>query len=285
MTQPSLMKPRRSKNFSPTQIGLVLFLSLGSLMIVFPFVWMLLGGFKTSAESHAFPPPFFPEHFGWENFTKLFETMPFWQMFWNSIWTSIFIACGNILIGAPAAYAFARLRFPGHGFWFWLHMLSMVIPWQITLIPTFLIVRALGWYDSFTGLIVPSLANAFTVFLLFQFFKSLPRSLEESVLMDGGSWGTALRHVALPAAGGAIAAAWLFSFLGNWQSFIWPFIVLQSEEKMVVSAGLMYLQNQFVVDTPLLMAGSALACVPTIVLYFFVQRYLTDAAVTSGIKA
>ena len=205
-------------------------------------------------------------------------------MFWNSFWTSFLIASLNILTGAPAAYAFARLRFPGKSTWFGAHLLSMIVPWQITIIPVFLLIRAFGWYDSYMALIVPSIASGFSVFMLYQFFRSLPKSLEESVLIDGGSWGTALRHIALPTSSGALAAAWLLAFLGNWQSFLWPLIVLQTEEKMVLPVGLLYLQNQFSVNIPVLMAGATLSVLPTIIAYIFLQRYLTDAAITSGVK-
>jgi multiple sugar transport system permease protein len=266
------------------QAALVAFLTLGALAILLPFVWMILTAFKTPAEAYTWPPVWLPAKWSVANFTQLFATIPFGKMFFNSFWTSVLIATLNILSAAPAAYAFARLRFPGQGLWFGSHLLSLMIPWQVTIIPVFLLIRQLGWYDSYAALIVPSIASGFTVFLLFQFFRSLPRSLEESVLIDGGSWFTALRHVALPAARGAIAAAWLFSFLGNWQSFIWPLIVLQSSDKMLLSVGLLSLQNQFTVNIPVLMAGATLSTLPTVIAYLFVQRYLTDAAITSGLK-
>lgn len=266
------------------QIGLIALLTLGAVAILLPFAWMILTAFKTPAEAYTWPPVWLPSKWSVANFEQLFNTIPFARMFANSVWTSVVIASLNILTAAPAAYAFARLRFPGQGLWFGSHLLSLMIPWQVTIIPVFLLIRALGWYDSYTALIIPSIASGFTVFLLFQFFRSLPRSLEESVLIDGGSWFTALRHVALPAASGAIAAAWLFSFLGNWQSFIWPLIVLQSSEKMLLPVGLLSLQNQYSVNIPVLMAGATLSTLPTVIAYLFVQRYLTDAAITSGLK-
>jgi multiple sugar transport system permease protein len=203
------------------QPSLIALLGVGGLLIVVPFLWMIFTAFKTPEEAYAWPPTFLPNQWQLFNFEKLFELVPFLRMFWNSFWTSALIATLNIVIGAPAAYAFARLRFPGSGLVFQSHWLSMIIPWQITLIPTFLLVRSFGWIDSFAGLIVPSIANAYTMFLLYQFFKSLPRALEESVLIDGGSWGTALWHIAIPTSMGAITSAWLLSFLGNWQSFVW----------------------------------------------------------------
>jgi multiple sugar transport system permease protein len=245
---------------------------------------MIFTSFKTPDEAYAQPPVFLPSTWRLENFQKLFELVPFVQMFWNSLWTSAVIATANIVVGAPAAYAFARLRFAGKDVMFQSHVLTMVVPWQITLIPTFLLVRWFGWIDSYTALIVPSIANAYSMFMLYQFFKSLPKSLEESVLMDGGSWGTALRYVALPTSGGAIMATWLLSFLGNWQSFVWPSIVLNSQDKMVLPVGLLALQNHFAINEPVLMAGATLSVVPTIIAYLFTQRYLTDAALQSGLK-
>jgi multiple sugar transport system permease protein len=247
-------------------------------------LYMIFTSFKTPDEAYAQPPTLLPNAWRLENFQKLFELVPFVQMFWNSLWTSAVIASANIVVGAPAAYAFARLRFPVKNLMFQSHVLSMVVPWQITLIPTFLLVRWFGWIDSYTALIVPSIANAYSMFMLYQFFKSLPKSLEESVLMDGGSWGTALRYVALPTSAGAIMATWLLSFLGNWQSFVWPSIVLNSQDKMVLPVGLLALQNHFAINEPVLMAGATLSVVPTIIAYLFTQRYLTDASLQSGLK-
>lgn len=264
--------------------SIVVALVIGSVLIIVPFYWMITMAFKSPEEAYAWPPTLLPQNWTLENFQGLFKTIPFLRMFWNSFWTSFLIASLNILTGAPAAYAFARLRFPGKSTWFGAHMLSMIVPWQITIIPVFLLIRAFGWYDSYMALIVPSIANAFSMFMLYQFFRSLPKSLEESVLIDGGSWYTAMRHIALPTSSGALAAAWLLAFLGNWQSFLWPLIVLQSEEKMVLPVGLLYLQNQFSVNVPVLMAGATLSVLPTIIAYIFLQRYLTDAAVTSGVK-
>lgn len=274
----------RQRRAHGAQIALVCLLTLGGISILLPFVWMILGSFKTPAEAYAWPPVWLPAKWDWTNYKQLFETIPFGRMFFNSFWTSVVIATLNIASAAPAAYAFARLRFPGQNMWFTSHIVSMMIPWQVTIIPVFLMIRKLGWYDSYTALIVPSIASGFTVFLLYQYFRTLPRSLEESVLVDGGSWFTALIHIALPASRPAMAAAWLFAFLGNWQAFIWPLIVLQTSEKMLLSVGLLSLQSQYSVNVPVLMAGTTLATLPTIIAYIFVQRYMTDAAMTSGLK-
>jgi multiple sugar transport system permease protein len=279
MTRFSSRKP-----VSSAQVSLLIALGVGGLVIVLPFLWMIFTAFKTPEEAYSWPPTLLPAQWRLDNFQKLFELVPFGRMFFNSFWTSTLIATLNIVVGAPAAYAFARLRFPGSAVVFQSHLLSMIVPWQITLIPTFLIVRWLGWIDSYAALIVPSIANAYTMFLLYQFFKTLPRSLEESVLIDGGSWGTALWSVALPTSMGAVMAAWLLSFLGNWQSFVWPSIVLNSQDKMVLPVGLLSLQNHFAINIPVLMAGSALSVLPTIIAYLFTQRYLTDASLQSGIK-
>lgn len=275
---------RKKTRFPLSQLLIVLVLSIGALMIFVPFFWMVFTSFKTPTEAYAWPPVWLPKSWNGSNFQQLFDTIPFFKMFLNSVWTSFAIATLNILTAAPAAYAFARLRFPGNNLFFGSHLLSMIVPWQVTLIPTFLMVKQFGWYDSYAALIIPSISNAFTVFLLYQFFKGLPKSLEESILVDGGTWFTALWHIGIPASRGAVAAAWLFAFLGNWQNFLWPLIVLQSQDKMVLPVGLLSLQNQFSVNVPVLMAGATLSSLPTIIAYLFVQRYLTDSAITSGIK-
>jgi multiple sugar transport system permease protein len=284
MTRTDSPTPRLKPRASSPQWLVILALCVGGLLIVIPFYWMITTSFKTPEEAYSWPPLWWPTHWDLKNYDELFKTMPFLQMFWNSAWTSVLIATLNIATAAPAAYAFARLRFPNKGLWFGAHLLSMIVPWQITVIPTFLIIRAFGWYDNYLALIVPSISNAFAVFMLYQFFKSLPKSLEESVLIDGGTWFDALRHIALPTSLGALAATWILAFLGNWQAFIWPLIVLQSEDKLVLPVGLLYLKNQFVVKDTLLMAGSTLAVIPTVIAYLFFQRFLTDSGVQSGIK-
>jgi multiple sugar transport system permease protein len=183
-----------------------------------------------------------------------------------------------------AAYAFTRLRFPGRELFFQGHVLSMLLPWQITLIPSFLLIRALGLVDTFAGYLLPSLTSGWAVYVLGQYLKSFPRSLEESVLVDGGTPYTALVRVVLPLSRGALAVLWVLLFLSYWQSFIWPSVVLSSPDKMVLPVALLAVQNHYAINIPLLMAGTTLMALVPVLVYLSFQRALQNPELFSGFK-
>lgn len=266
------------------QAVLVGFLGLLGMAILYPFLWMLFTGFKPPAEAYTWPPKLLPERWTLEHYQALWEALPVGRALWNSLWTSAFLATANLVLGAPAAYAFSRLRFVGSESLFGLHVLSMLLPWQITLIPTFLLVRSMGLVDSFAGLLLPSLTSGYAVYVLGQYLKSFPKSLEESVLVDGGTPITAFLRVVLPLSRGALAVLWVLLFLGYWQSFIWPSVVLSSPEKMVLPVALLAIQNYHAVNIPLLMAGTTLMALPPVLVYLFFQRALRNPELYSGFK-
>jgi multiple sugar transport system permease protein len=194
------------------------------------------------------------------------------------------MATSNLVLGSLAAYAFTRLGFWGREALFGLHVMSMLLPWQITLIPSFLLVRALGLVDSFLGLILPSLTSGYAVYVLGQYLKTFPKSLEESVLVDGGTAFTALVRVVLPLSRGALAVLWVLLFLSYWQSFIWPSVVLSSPDKTVLPVALLAVQNYHAVNIPLLMAGTTLMALPPVLIYLVFQRALHNPELFSGFK-
>lgn len=266
------------------QALLVAFLGGLSLFILYPFLWMIFTGFKPPAEAYTWPPRLLPERWTLEHYRTLWEALPVGRALWNSLWTSAFLATSNLVLASLAAYAFTRLRFPGQEALFGLHVLSMLLPWQITLIPTFLLVRSLGLVDTFLGFLLPSLTSGYAVYVLGQYLKSFPRSLEESVLVDGGTPLTALLRVVLPLSRGALAVLWVLLFLGYWQSFIWPSVVLSSPERMVLPVALLAIQNYHAVNIPLLMAGTTLMALPPVLVYLFFQRALRNPELFSGFK-
>lgn len=266
------------------QVLLVAFLGGLSVFVLYPFLWMVLTGFKPPAEAYTWPPKLLPERWTLEHYRALWEALPVGRALWNSLWTSAFLATSNLVLASLAAYAFTRLRFLGRETLFGLHVLSMLLPWQITLIPTFLLVRSLGLVDTFLGLLLPSLTSGYAVYVLGQYLKSFPKSLEESVLVDGGTPLTALLRVVLPLSRGALAVLWVLLFLGYWQSFIWPSVVLSSPEKMVLPVALLAIQNYHAVNIPLLMAGTTLMALPPVLVYLFFQRALQNPELFSGFK-
>lgn len=266
------------------QVLLVAFLGGLSVFVLYPFLWMVLTGFKPPAEAYTWPPKLLPERWTLEHYRALWEALPVGRALWNSLWTSAFLATSNLVLASLAAYAFTRLRFLGRETLFGLHVLSMLLPWQITLIPSFLLVRSLGLVDTFLGLLLPSLTSGYAVYVLGQYLKSFPKSLEESVLVDGGTPLTALLRVVLPLSRGALAVLWVLLFLGYWQSFIWPSVVLSSPEKMVLPVALLAIQNYHAVNIPLLMAGTTLMALPPVLVYLFFQRALQNPELFSGFK-
>ncbi len=263
---------------------LVLLLGALSLFVLYPFLWMVLTGFKTPEEAYRWPPVLWPEAWTLENYRNLFSAVPVGRALWNSLWTSALLATANLVLGALAAYAFARLSFPGREFLFQAHVLSMLLPWQITLIPTFLLVRGMGLVDSFLGYLLPSLTSGYAVYVLTQYLRSFPRSLEESVLVDGGTFFTALVRVVLPLSRGALAVLWVLVFLAHWQAFIWPSVVLSSPERLVLPVALLSVQNHYAVHIPLLMAGTTLLALPPVLIYLLLQRSLQNPELFSGFK-
>lgn len=257
------------------------FLGLG---ILYPFVWMILTGFKPLEEVYAWPLRLLSPRWTLDHYRALWETLPLGRALWNSLWTSTVLATSNLVFASLAAYAFTRLRFPGRDLLFGAHVLSMLLPWQITLIPVFLLIRALGLVDTFTGYLLPSLTSGYAVYVLGQYMKSFPRSLEESVLVDGGTRLTALVRVVLPLSRSALAVLWVLLFLAYWQNFIWPSVVLTSPDRMLLTVGLLAVQNHYAVHLPLLMAGVTLLAMPPIAIYLFFQRALSNPELFSGFK-
>ncbi|MGC8876358.1 carbohydrate ABC transporter permease [Thermus sp.] len=266
------------------QTLLVLLLTPLALLVLYPFLWMVFTGFKAPQEAYAWPPTLWPREWTLEHYQALFSAVPVGRALFNSLWTSAFLATSNLALGGMAAYAFTRLAFPGREFFFQGHVLSMLLPWQITLIPTFLLVRALGLVDTFLGYLIPSLTSGYAVYVLGQYLKSFPKSLEESVLVDGGTPFTAFLKVVLPLSRGALAVLWVLLFLGYWQSFIWPSVVLSSPERMVLPVALLAVQNHYAVNIPLLMAGTTLMALPPVLVYLFFQRSLQNPELFSGFK-
>ncbi len=266
------------------QAGLALLLGLLSLGVLYPFLWMVLTGFKTPEEAYRWPPSLWPQGWTLDNYKSLFSAVPLGRALWNSLWTSGLLATSNLVLASLAAYALSRLNFRGREWLFQAHILSMLLPWQITLIPTFLLVRAMGLVDTFAGYILPSLTSGYAVYVLVQYLKTFPRSLEESVLVDGGTPFTALVRVVLPLSRGALVVLWILLFLAHWQAFIWPSVVLSSPERMVLPVALLAVQNHYAVHIPLLMAGTTLMALPPVLVYLFFQRRLQNPEIFSGFK-
>lgn len=258
-------------------------LAVGALLSALPFLWMITTSLKP--QGMVFDPPFFvPRHFEWQNYWQAWRSAPFPRFFMNSAIMTIGITIAQTLFSAMAGYAFARLRFRGRNVLFFLVLGTMMIPFPITLIPSYLIIAQLGWINTYQALIVPRAVSAFAIFLFRQFFVSLPRELEEAAFLDGANRFQVFFRVVLPLSGPVLAASGLFSFLFAWNDFLWPLIVTNSTEMQPIQVGLAYFQGQYGTFWTLLMAATVLATLPVVVVFLFAQRRFIEGITGTGLK-
>jgi len=267
-------------------------LSYGALILltvvfVAPIVWMFLTSFKTNPESTRFPLSWIPREFSTEGYRPIFRAgsdAPVLRYFFNSMIAASAHAALVVVTAAPAAYALARMHFRGKGLMFAVVISTLFIPHVILLTPNYLIVDSLGWLDTLLALIVPGAAGALGVFLLRQFFVSLPRELEEAAVLDGANRFQIFIRVILPLSKAPLATLAVLSFLTNWNDFLWPVFVTFSPASMTLPPGLATLQNAYNTNYPIIMAGGVVASVPVIILFVIAQRYVIEGVSRSGLK-
>ncbi len=263
---------------------------LAALAFSLPFFWTVSSSLKPISEIYLFPPTWFPHEIRWANYLDVFRLAPFARFIWNTIIITALAMLGQILSASAVAYGFARFRFPGRNGLFFLVLATMMLPWQVTIVPTFLLFRYLGWINTFLPLIVPSFfgGGAFYIFLLRQFFMTIPKDLDEAAKIDGASSVRIFWNIVLPLSTAALATVAIFSFIQHWNEFIGPLIFLNSTDKFTVSIGLRFFQsNPFEGDEPkeaILMAASLITALPPLLLFFFAQKYFVRGIVTTGLK-
>ena len=254
-----------------------------ALIMLAPMVWMLLTSIQTLRETQHFPP-IMPSGVRWQNYQQVLELSRFPRWFLNSLIVTVVVVLSNLLICSLAGYAFARIKFFGREAVFVLVLATMMIPFQVIMIPTFLIVKKLGLIDSLGALIVPNLAGAFGIFLLRQFFRTLPVELEEAARIDGASRIGVLFKIVLPLSGPVLATLAVVTFLWTWNDFLWPLITIYSESNMTIQLGLLTFQGAHKTNTNLLMAANVMSIAPVLVLFFVLQRYFIRGIATTGLK-
>ncbi len=261
-----------------------LFIYGAALATLAPFIWMVLTSLKDLNEIFVYPPRWLPKTFHFENYARAFQAAPFGRYYLNSLVVAVAVTIGQLITCSMAAFAFARLRFRGRDALFLLFLGTMMIPGQVTMIPTFMVLHWIGWIDSYKALIVPGLASAFGTFLLRQFFMTIPRELEEAAYIDGCSKWRALWHIILPLSRPALATLAIFTFMGVFNDFMWALIVLSSEEMRTVQLGLAIFRDRYLTEWDLMMAGSVTATLPILVVFFFAQKYFIKGITLSGLK-
>jgi multiple sugar transport system permease protein len=260
-----------------------LLLALAGAAVAFPFLWMLLTSLKTGREAFAYPPVLLPAEPQWGNYLAAWAAAPFGRYFFNTALIAGTVTLSVVVTALFAGYAFGQLDFPGKRLLFGLYLGTMMIPFEVVLIPNFLLVNQLGWYDTYLSMIVPWGANVFSVFLLTQFFRTLPRDFMEAAQLDGCGHWEFLWRIGAPLARPALATAGLFAFLGSWNSFLWPLLVTRDDRLRPVEVGLRYFLEAEGPRPHLLMAASTLAMVPILLLFFLTQRTFIEG-VSAGVK-
>ncbi|MCL5045363.1 MAG: carbohydrate ABC transporter permease [Actinobacteria bacterium] len=270
-----------------TRIKQVLFysiLTLGAIWMLFPFLWMLSTSFKTNVGALSMPPKLIPDPFTWANYRRVAEVFPVGRFFLNSVLVSVAATLGQILTASMAAYAFSRMEWKGRDAVFLVYLGTLMIPQQVTLTPLFILMRWLGWTDTYQALIFPGLFTAFGTFLLRQYFLTLPRALEEAAFVDGASHWTVYWRIVLPLAKPALSTLAVFSFMGNWNSFLWPLVVTSDPKLMTLPVGLANLQGRWYTDWNLVMAGAVINVLPMVLVYLVAQKQFIKGVTMSGIK-
>ena len=259
--------------------------TVGAIIMIMPFAWMLLASVKDLGQIYKVPPTWIPNPFVFQNYANAWISVPFDTGYINSTIITVSVVLANLLTCSMAAYAFARIEFPFRKTLFILFLATLMVPEQVTIIPLYIIIKNLGLIDTLLSLIIPyALFNAFGVFLLRQFIKGLPIDLEEAAIVDGANRWTIYWRIIMPLIRPALAAFGIFTFLFQWNNFFRPLVFLNSIENYTVPLAINFFRGQYATDFALLMAGSAISIVPVLIVYIIGQRHIIEGIATTGLK-
>ncbi len=265
---------------TPARIGLHALLLFFSTIMLAPFAVMFVVSLLPNTAFLA--RDFSPANFSLNNYLRTFEAVPFGRYYLNSVVVSVSVTTVQILISSLAAFAFARLRFRGREAIFLFYLATLMIPFPVTLIPNFLIIRNFGWYDTYLALIVPGLFSVFSTFLLRQYYRGIPLDFDEAARMDGASSLRIWWQIIVPLSGPVLATLAIFVFQGVWNEFLWPLVVTTSENMRTIPVGLAAFVGQYSTAWDLLMAGSVIALLPVLVIYVIGQKWFVQGIALSG---
>lgn len=263
-----------------------LLLLTGAVSMLVPFLWMLLTSLMPSSQIFAYPPVIIPKPVMFSNYTDVAKTIPIAQYFFNSALVALLTTAGQIVIASMAAYAFARLKFRGRDFLFFVVLATMMIPPQVNIVPLFFIMREFHWIDTYYALVVPGLFGGFGIFLLRQWFKGLSQELEESAKIDGCNPFQTFTKVILPLSFPALATLGIFTFISSWNNFLWPLIVTNSDQMRTLPVGIAIFKGSFRETTEWgqLMACAVISVIPVIGVFLLGQKYFIKGIMTGGVK-
>ena len=257
-----------------------------AIIVLLPLVWMLSTSFKPKAQWFTREIEWIPRTFTWENYTRIFSnpSTPIATWFLNSVIIATITTVLTLIVDALAAYAYARLEFPGRKVLFALLLSTLFLPGVMFLVPNFITVFRLDLLNTFPGVFLPALAGVFGVFFLRQFFESIPRDLEEAAQIDGASTFQIFWSIVLPLSKPALATLGIITFLASWNDFLWPLLVLRDRALQTLPPGLRTLQGAYTAEYGQMMAGATIAAIPVLLLYLFMQRYIVESVASTGLK-
>lgn len=254
------------------------------LIFMFPFIWSISTSLKPLSDLFQVTPTLIPSEVRWQNYGDVFETVPFLRIYANTIFVTLARVIGQVMIASLAAFAFSRLRFPGRDFLFLVLLMGLMVPEQVLIIPRYVLMRELGWLDTYQGLIIPMLFSAFGVFLLRQFFLGIPHDFYEAATIEGANPLQIYWHIYLPLVRPALAAFGFLVLLWSWNEFLWALIMTSSTDMQVLSVGLALFQGAQFTNTAILLAAANLATFPLLVVFVFFQKQLVEGITLSGLK-
>jgi multiple sugar transport system permease protein len=262
----------------------LIFFTLFGLTMIVPFLWMVSTAFKTQEATDIYKIQWLAWPIRWANFYDVFSRVPFARFYLNTVFLASYVTLGSVFTSSLAAYSFARLEFPGRDKIFMAYLATMMIPGAVTSIPVFVLMCKIGWVDSYKAIIIPSMFSAYGTFMLRQFFMTLPRDLEDAAKIDGCSLFGIFWRIIVPLSKPAVATLTIFTFMGEWNDFMWPLIILNDPNKMPLQVGLQFFRSAETPDTNVLMCASMLMIVPVIIVFLLGQRYFVEGIQLGAVK-
>ena len=272
------------KRIKKGTIGVYIVLSLGAVVMLVPFLWMVLTSFKTYKEAVAVPLVWFPSEWNLDNYIKVLESFRFGKYYMNTIIVTLLTVSLMMFLCCLSAFAFARMEFPFKNVIFSAMLIIFMVPGQMTIIPKYAIITKLGWVDTLAGIVVPNVFSIYSMFLLRQFFASIPRELEDSAKIDGCSYPRILWNICLPLSKSGLVAVGVLNTLWAWNDFMWPLVATSTDKLRVLSVAIATLQGEHGTEYPTLMAAGVMALVPMLVMYILGQKQFIEGIAFTGVK-
>lgn len=283
-TQAIAIKKKKSTGAIVRKVLLYVLLIIIGIIMVVPFLWMISTSLKEQYDTVKIPPVWIPNPPRWQNYVDLFTQQPMLQFMLNTIKILFFVVLGQLFFSSLAAYSFARIKFKGRTVMFFFYIATLMVPGQVTMIPTYLMFAKVGLVDNHIVLILPAFFSAFGVFLLRQFFMSLPKELEEAAEIDGCNPFTTYYRIMLPLIVPAMLTLGVFTLMNTWNDYMGPLIYLTTPEKYTMTLGIAYFKGVYTTQWNLVMAGSVLSVIPILVAYLCAQKYFVEGIAFSGVK-